>query len=255
MFIAVLWYYLIVKKVLAPVLAAGLSVSLLGCGESISTPESATMASAEVIDKYGCDVSTPDIAVTDLADESLAAFGDATIGQAQTTTEGIKLDDDLSEAVMTRHAIHETFHWCTDQGSSRTYQEAIALSGIGALTGSEGFAPKLNGSDVIDNTFIEEGVTEWLALGETDYGDGHPDYAGLARLTDLIASHRNVTRDDIASLHQSDDIVSFVAMAKNKPAQSVTGDDINDIFYLYVNAYETMPEAIDPAHIQQTLEQ
>lgn len=225
------------RRVGVPLLAISASLGV-GCGESTETPEAVRAVHSSVIDYFDCPVNEGVIEVSDLADESLAAFGDETIGRAMTNEKGITLDDDLSEKKMAELVIHETIHYCADRTTPNVLETPIEIPEVGMLTAIDGFVPYLNGQNGNGNTFVEEGVTEWLSF-EFDEYTGHEDYAELSELTEQIALVRGFEKKDIMDLLKTDDLIGYVALITNKPADQVNGQDIRKVIVLYIDTYDT----------------
>ena len=209
-----------------------------GVGAYAEVPPEVTALHTEMLTELECNVQPANILIQDLAAQSLEAFGDSEIGKAVTTTEGIVLDDNLSLKEMSSYIIHETFHWCADRPNIRTYSQPLELPGIGMLTNSDGFIPLVNGDMASGNTHVEEAVVEWLSKETGDYPVTAPEYAISSELTAVIAKMQHIGTSEVIELLKQDDLLGLVGLMKNKAPQEVTGQDVNDIVYMYMNAYE-----------------
>ncbi len=230
------------ERILGPAMALGIVMSATACGGDAGAPQEVYEAQQAILDHYDCEVGPAKITIKDLSEDSLRSFGDATIGKAVTLETGIVLDDNLTTEAMASLVIHETFHWCADRKTEKKYDPSISVGNGYFLTSSIGFVPILNNERANGNTFIEEGVVEWLATKNKDY-IRHDNYAETAELTETITKLRNISDKQIIELLKNDDLLGLVAVFKNKPINKIDGKDLNDIVYLYmgVSDYKVQP--------------
>lgn len=241
------------RREFIPAAALSLGITLASCGGSPEIPEEVLNTHHTIIEDYECDVDAASIEISDLSEASQEAFGNSEVGQARTDSEGITLDDGLSKEEMVNHTIHESLHWCADRKEIHSLQEPIELPGIGWLTGTDGFLPFINGDQSQANTFVEEGIVDWLAKNIGLEYTSHPEYEVLSSLTGQIAEARGFSTDEIIELLKTDDLVGLVGLMKNKSASQITGQDITDIFYLYMESYRAK-EVPDNKSLETILE-
>lgn len=221
-------------------------------GETSETEQAFAAAKAKFSDRYDCRyIGKITLKSGKLKDVSIKSEITGT-RYGVTFGNDITMEKSISAEAAGNSALHELIHACANakpKKFSRSF-DINAEDEVLKVTGSQAFNLWFSDSTIEEpNTFsyIEEGVTEWLASGIDNYiPTSHETYIAFTTLTDMLTQRAELSRDEVFYMHENSDLLGFIGAIYHKDRDSLTGPDLNTIVHLYgrTKDYGTPPQDV-----------
>ena len=226
----------------AGIAASSLAIAMCGSDSGESLPKEVSDAQAEFTEKFDCRAeSNVEVKIGKFADFQTNSSNIEGIGFAFTADNTITLAPDLYRQDYRPTMLHEMVHACADP-TVKPFEPFEIGSGL-AATGSQAFEVWFNDSTPeMPNTFggIEEGFAEWIASDFPGYRQSDtPSYRSVAALTEDLAESSGFTRQEGITMHQSGDLLGYIAALTCVDKNEVTSERTADFVFAFNTAFAT----------------